>query len=187
MGAENRRRILPRRPKRSARSSAEVGCSPRLAGEARPGFCRERNRRQQHHAKPDNATAGCAPGRSLVASGARRGEQPTEPPPPNKQPARQQTPCFPEPGPPEAPLTLISLRRNTTQEANATASHRPDAAEKRDLNSPPSHVETGSISLCSPGTGAACLHRSALGAGGLRCPCPLPGPCRARRPCPRAR
>jgi hypothetical protein len=72
--------------KRSARFFAEVGCSPRLAGEARPGFCRECNRRRQDPAKPDNAAAGCAPGRSLVASGARRGGQPTGPHHPTNNP-----------------------------------------------------------------------------------------------------
>jgi hypothetical protein len=103
---------------RSARIPAEVGCSPRLAGEARPGFCRECNRRRP--AQPhDHAAAGCAPGRSLVASGARRGGQPTEPPPPNRQPAARQTTCFPEPGPPEAQLTLISLRQDNRQEPTA--------------------------------------------------------------------
>jgi hypothetical protein len=101
--------------KRSACVSAEVGCSPRLAGEARPGFCRECNRRKQHLAR-DDATAGCTPGRTLVASGARRGGQPTEPSPHNRQPAGRQTPCFPEPGPPEAPLTLTSLTTGNRQE-----------------------------------------------------------------------
>ena len=120
-------------PKRSAHVSAEVGCSPRLAGEARPGFCRECNRRRQHFARAD-AAAGCTPGRFLVASGARRGGQPTGPPPPNRQPAGQKTPCFPEPGPPEAPLTLTSLTINNRQEptrtqAQATARVEDDRRE----------------------------------------------------------
>ena len=121
-------------PKRSAHVSAEVGCSPRLAGEARPGFCRECNRRQPHHAKPANATAGCTPGRFLVASGARRGGRPTGPTPPNQQPAARQTPRFPEPGPPEAPLTLTSLTTAHRQEpaarqAQATARVEDDRRE----------------------------------------------------------
>jgi hypothetical protein len=77
------------------------------AGAAQSGFCRGRNRREpdpSHH----HATAGCAPGRFLIASGARARREPhptTRPPhhPPNPHPIR--TPLSergPARGPPEA-------------------------------------------------------------------------------------
>ena len=40
--------------------------------------------------------------------------------PPNQQPAGQKTPSFPEPGPPEAPLTLTSRTMNNSQEPTRT-------------------------------------------------------------------
>ena len=46
------------------------------AGAALSGFCRGRNRRHETPAKPTRATAGCAPGRFLIASGARAREEP---------------------------------------------------------------------------------------------------------------
>jgi hypothetical protein len=65
-------RVGPRpEAKCSARWSAEVGCSPRLAGEARPGFCRERNRRQQH---PGEANERHRRLRSRQKSGCLRGQ-----------------------------------------------------------------------------------------------------------------
>jgi hypothetical protein len=120
--------------KRSARVSAEVGCSPRLAGEARPGFCRECNRRQPHHreARPHHRRL-----RSRQNPGCLRGQArgtANRTPPPNRQPAARQTPRFPEPGPPEAPLTLTSRRQDNRQEptrrqAQATARVEDDRRE----------------------------------------------------------
>ena len=57
--------------------------------------------------------------RSRQKSGCLRGQArgtANRTPPPNRQPAGRQTPSFPEPGPPEAPLTLTSSRQNNRQE-----------------------------------------------------------------------
>jgi hypothetical protein len=134
MVAENRRKISHRRAERSVNIPLEVGCSPRLAGEARPDFRRGRNRREHNHAKPDQAAAGCTPAGSLVASGARRGEQPTEPNHPTTKPQPDNAPpSFPEPGPPEAPLTLtFSLYPTTNQHQEPTPRHTQADARVED-------------------------------------------------------
>ena len=63
-----------------------MGCSPRLAGVALPGFCRGCKRRMGNLART-KAAAACAPGRFLVAFGARRGEHHNR-----RQPPRVKTP-----------------------------------------------------------------------------------------------
>jgi hypothetical protein len=127
------RKISHRRAERSANIPLEVGCSPRLAGEARPGFRRGRNRRKQK-TPPTGPAAGCAPAGSLVASGARRGEQPTEPNHPTTKPqADSAPPSFPEPGPPEAPLTLtFRLCPTTDQHQEPTPRHTQTDARVED-------------------------------------------------------
>ena len=90
--------------------SREVGCSLRLAGEARPGFCRECNRRRKvsTQTKPPPVAL---PAGSWLPPGP--GEGSTRPDPTTNQ-ARPQpdsaTPSALSAGPPEAQLTLTFTR-----------------------------------------------------------------------------
>ena len=60
--------------------------------------------------------------------------------PPNRQPAGRHAPSFPEPGPPEAPLTLTSLTMNNSQEPTRTQAQATVGVEddrREDDSQPP--------------------------------------------------
>jgi hypothetical protein len=75
---------------------------------AQPATTTPREARQHHRRLRSRQKSGCLRGQARGTT-----DRTT---PPNKQPAGRQAPSFPEPGPPEAQLTLISSSTDNRQE-----------------------------------------------------------------------
>ena len=105
-----------------------------------PDFCRERNRRRRSLA---SRWCGLRRLHSRQVPGCLRGQArgtANRTPPPNRQPAGRHAPSFPEPGPPEAPLTLTSSTMNNRQEPTRTRTQATVGVEddrREDDSQPP--------------------------------------------------